>query len=212
MKNFKVTFIIIALTIATLSCTKSYEKKVYFDLGVGGSKANADKFYEKFREENNPNRNTKYPYYTHRLSSGGNYYSSPLYLYPPNDTIVYTVDIYYFINPKDGDNLIETTRKGLLSMTVDDNYNNTNPKLVFNDIRREIESKYGKAEDSDTLTYKKPYHIINRWNNKDGINIVLDYAYSNEYFFEPVNYYNLKLEFTLTDELKSKLIKNKSIY
>jgi len=212
MKQLKIPFIIFVLAFTTLSCTKSYEKKVYFNLGVGGSKANADKFYEKFRLENNPNRSSKYPYYKHTLSFGGNYYSSPLYLYAPNDTIVHTVDIYYFINPKDGDDVIETTREGLLRMTVDDNYNNINPKLIFDDVKKEIESKYGKAESTDTLIYKKPYHIINTWKNKDGINIILDYAYSQEVFVEQVKYYNLKLEFTLTDELKSKLIKNKSIY
>lgn len=217
LKNKGGKYLIIALSgcLIVLSCKNSVDnfgRKVYFDLSVGGSKANADKFYEKFREENNPDRISKYPFYKHKLPNGGNYYSSPLYIYPPNDTIVYKVYIYYFTNPKKGDDIIETTRQGLLSMTIDENYNGTSPQIVFTDILREVTSKYGKSDNSDTLTYKKPFHIINRWKDKDGINITLDYAYNTEYFQEPVNYYNLKLEFALTDELSSKLVKNKTIY
>ena len=207
------TFFLLMMTI--FSCKNApdnFEKRVYFDLKVGSSISDAEKFANKFRQENDPHGIFKYPRYKHKLPNNRSYYSTFFYIYSPNDTIVHTVRIYYFIDPKDGDAIIDNAKEETLRMSNDVNYLNVTAKDVLNDVFQEIENKYGRRTECDTSTYSQPYHIISRWKDKDGINISLNYAYWESFGYGKENLYNIKLEFTLTDEMKNKLIKNKSIY
>jgi hypothetical protein len=211
MKKTKVVTAIILMCLLLLSCKESFEKKVYFNFSVGGSKANAEKTYEKFREENNPSNLSKYPFYKHQFKANEYYYSSPLFQFAPNDTIIHTLSVFYTTKPQDLNMVLESAKKGNLGMQPYDNRENVTPIMVFDDIFKELETKYGKCNYTDTIN-SKPKHLIKQWTNKDGIDIRLDYAFTEEQIFELIPYYSLILKFTLTDELKSSLIKNKSVY
>jgi len=198
-----------------LSCSKhdNTPKKVYFNLALGASKFNADRFYEVFRHENSGDNISRYPFYKHFVGNNHNYYSSPLYLYPPNDSVVYMIEIYSCLDRKDGDEIIDNARMRRQRMSFENKSSSISSQDVYSDVFKEVSLKYGKPNTTDTVNLKETSYILSNWKNKEGINISLKYTFvTYNYQEDLMNYYSLKLEFSLTDELYSKLVKNKSIY
>jgi hypothetical protein len=94
------------------SCGEKKNRKVYFGFEVGGSKKMADNNYEEFRRQNIQNNINGYPYYIHKFDGVNHYYSTPLYSFTPNDTIVHSLFVYYTLEPKELYNVIESTKGG----------------------------------------------------------------------------------------------------
>ncbi len=171
----------------------------------------AENNYEEFRRQNIQNNINGYPYYVHKFDGVNHYYSSPLFSFTPNDTIVHSLFVYYTLDPKEIYNVIESTKSGNLSMQPYDTNSIMTPKIIFEDVSKDIDKQYGKYENVDTI-YGNKNQIIKTWRNKNGMDITLTYTFNQMKFIELTDYYSLILKYTLTDEIKSSLNLNKSIY
>ena len=211
MRAIHIITMILIIPLLISSCGEKKNRKVYFGFEVGGSKKMAEINYEEYRKQNKRTELYGYPYYEHQFDGGNHYYSSPLFQFVPNDTIIHSLNVYYTLDPKELDNVIETTKRELISMQPFDTTSIIIPKMVFEDISKEINNQYGQFDNIDTI-YGTKNQIVKKWNNKNGMNITLSYTYNQMMFFELTNYYSLILRYTLTDENKTTLIKNKSIY
>lgn len=211
MRVINIITMILIIPLIISSCQEKKKRKVYFGFELGGSKKMAENNYEEFRRQNIQNNINGYPYHIHKFDGVNQYYSSPLFSFTPNDTVVHSLFVCYTIEPKELYNVIEATKSGNLGMQ---SYNTTSlitPNIIFEDISKDINNQYGKYDNVDTI-YGNKNEIIKTWRNKNGMEITLTYTFNQMKFLELTDYYSLILKYKLTDEIKSSLKLNKSIY
>ena len=106
------------------------------------------------------------------------YFSSPLYFYPPGDTIVTEVKVVY---SESLNTLNETIEYGLkewnylnLSSSTSD-VDRVSSKKILKDIITKLEPKYGQYHSEDTMTLENSFINIFHWKDKDGVDVELNY-------------------------------------
>lgn len=121
----------------------------------------------------------KAPYYTNTTYDNKTYFSSPIYFYPPGDTIVTELKIVYCESLS---TLHETLELGLkewnfmnLSSYESNLFDRISSKNILNDIITKLDPKYGVYQSRDTMTVYNGFEDIYRWKDKNGVDIELNY-------------------------------------
>jgi hypothetical protein len=142
------------------------------------------------------------------------YYSTPIFNISPGDTLCSEITVEYFDDLNYTSNIVANMKEGTdrfaFNLTTKADGELKIGDYVKKDVLNELENKYGKYIASDTAydavgVYKEGYV----WKMEKDIIVNLNYGIWKSEMIEAAG---LRLEFTYTDEMRSKLFKKTSTY
>jgi hypothetical protein len=208
MKN-KYFILIILLIYFFTSCNTIPIKQVFWGFELGkGFEENRQKLNLYVKSGIFKLNKDNYPYLVNSLPYHNEYYSAPHFLTIPGDTIVAEIQVIYLTNLNNLKTDMEYAQdNSTCNMNIEYHYNKIFPSEIREDIINNIKKTYGDYDTQDTILYQGLKEIT-KWKNKDGIDITL--RYWNDPSFD--NRTSIVLTYAYVDDIKEKLLKNKTGY
>ena len=206
------------VTLSFLMCGSCDQKEdiqrdVFLGLKLGASTNDAiSKFSDLVKQGTLKIHDGQNPYYLNNTNNFKNYYSAPLILSIPGDTIVNEIKVVYLANLNE---LEETIRESLRGWNYMNLYAHSQNSLevsaneIWDDVSLKLEKKYGKYDSESVNKYEQNVTKIRYWKDQNDVNIELN-------FLESANNYGgnsrIFLKYSYIDKINDILTKGKSEY
>lgn len=212
MKN-NCFIILILIVLNSCSSKQNLKREVYLGFELGSSMSEINVKVKKEVASNLITMLTDQVPYIKQVALDKNYYATPIFELPQNDSLVSSIKILYFDNFDVDDvgaslKVLNEYKHSPMNLRFEDPYR-INPKLIRDHVTNQLKSKYGEFDKRDTTTTDLGYQLVTTfWKNRNDVDIVLKYQV--DFIERPRS--SIILEYSYTPEFYKKVFSERSIY